>query len=638
MHHVDRILPPSDRMLLRHSDRRRLHTLRTALLWLGLLLAGWSVASLLISLRVQPNRAWPAEDVATFGSTGLYAVEPDARGQPFCWTNGDALLMLPVERATGTLTLQLAAPSRAQAAHLALGDQISVLPPGDTPRAYRLIVPRSMLRHASLRARLVSTTFSVPGDGRTLGVMLFGASWRRASLPLPNLVVSPGLLAIGLLLVLATGSRSLVGAARQTLAVGGRTWRGLLSGGSIRAIPASLAGLLRADRIDRLPLFRAALIGTVLIQANVFNGLAPRSDQSISIMIFAGLLLALVAIVLRGPAITALLLALSVLAGVALRVYWATTPTESDVYWATMQACEFLLRGINPYTARFSWVGIQPNYDWFGYYPAIILSQLPFYLLGDVRWSLVVCDLVTIGLVFLLARRWIGLDVAAAVATFLLLYMPLSEFTIAQGIVDPIMLFWIVLSLYLLATNHWTGAALATGLAVASKQYAALYALAALAYLLSQRQRRAALLIAVVPAAIVAPFFALAPGPFMYDTLWLHMRLPPIAVLWDSIWNLSLTSQIVGLFGWTEQYSKLVVKPIAGRIMAAAIGLVALANLWRPSWERVIGASVMLLALTFALNGNVTQFFYWRNVIVLGLLWMLCGLRGRGEPGEPSSA
>ncbi len=383
-----------------------------------------------------------------------------------------------------------------------------------------------------------------------------------------------------------------------------------------------LNNLLLINRKESKPFLRAAVVFVILIQMDLFIGTPGQGNEWIPFFYFTGLVLVFVAAVLRGAVVNLVLIGGVVTAGIVVRWFWANQPETGDVYLATTQACDFFLHGRNPYAEVFTavWYQPPPGYIWYGYLPMTLFSELPFYLLGDIRWGLATYDLLTIGLIYLLARRYWGADIGAALAILPLLFVPLTRFTIQGAVVDPVMLFWIVLSIYLLDRQHWLLAATAAGLALASKQYAIVYILILLIYFIRQRRWRELVVMLTIPTLIILPYFLWSPTDFINDTVKIHLSWLPQPEPFPGQWNTSIWAQLMGIRGDNGTIT-LTLKPWASVIMAAMVGAVMVVNAWRPGLKQVVSTTTVLLITLFALNSGLTQYTYWRDVVIMALVW-----------------
>jgi len=393
--------------------------------------------------------------------------------------------------------------------------------------------------------------------------------------------------------------------------------------------------LLVVNGPETRPLFRAAIVIVILFQMDLFIGTPGTQDAAIPFYYFGGILLATLALLLRGPAITYLLFGGVGLAGVLIRLRWASTATASDVYLATSQACDFFLHGRNPYAEVFTAVYYSPppGYVWYGYLPMTWFSELPFYLLGDIRWGLVFFDLTTVGIIYLLARRYWNADIGAALATPLLLFMPLTRSTIEYAFTDPIMLVWIALSIFQLTKQRWMGAAATAGLALASKQYAIVYVLILLIFFARQRRWRELAVMLAIPAVIILPYFFWSPGDFISDTVALHLSWLPQTEPFVGTWNTSLWAQWFGITK-ADNVSIAAFKPWASLIMVGVLVATLAVNAWRPGVKQVVATTTVCLTVLFALNSGLTQYSYWRDVVVMAFLWSAVW---KLNPDQPSN-
>lgn len=536
-------------------------------------------------------------------TSGFSLLEEDDQNRSFRWTNGNASIPFPRSYSGGVVQLQMYVPNTVgTTATLGLNQYSVQLKSAPDTRVYRMFLPPEGSTHAPLFLNWQSRTFRPSNDDRTLGMAVFDVKWHHFD----RVVVISRTEWIIILAIILAGFFWLL-----------RKWR-LLT----RVIIESIQAAFVVDHVDPRPFFRLAVLLSLLVQMPLYNGLAGPNSRQINVFYFAALCLIFLAIAVRGRFTSILLLISVVVIGVEMRVYWTNQPTTSDVYWANMQAVQLFLEGRNPYAEIFTWVSIHPRYAWYGYLPFTIISQLPFFLLGDVRWGLAVYDLATIGLIYLMVRRYLGGDKAAAIAGFLLIYVPLSAFTFTDGIVDPIMMFWLTLSFYLLTHKHWAWAAVTAGLAVASKQYAVVYAIALLPYLIKQRQWRAIILLIIIPCAWILPYFIWSPTDFIRDTVQIHLNFPTVPQTFPGIWNTSLPGQWVGLINKDAAYGNVVLKPIARIVTIICVVLVVGRNLLKPTLRRVIGTTTVLLCILFIWNGSLTQYFYWRDVVLLMGMWL----------------
>ena len=373
----------------------------------------------------------------------------------------------------------------------------------------------------------------------------------------------------------------------------------------------------------------------------------PNVFMHINLYLLVNLLLIVLAILPWRHAPT-LLWALAWPLGALMRGDWATRFTRSDVYWATTQAVTFLLHGQNPYTHVPTLVyKYQPeaaNYPTYSYFPGALFAELPFYLLGNVRLGLVLAEMGTALLLYLFARPRIGVWPARCVAAFWLLFLRGFQIPLRLGIIDSLLLFWIVFAVYLYGKGKVVGSALATAMVVATKQYGVVFALPwgilllqpLVAYLRTRRygDARGRAIFAGIPremwlppvagalltAAVILPLASLSPNAFLDATILNHGRETPRPMLGTPQWNESIAAQLVAL-GWLG----------LGAATAVARAASVIALLWAVTmvvvrtrdvasalrWSAVLGVAL------FAFSGAEVQFFYWRLPVLLFALYTI---------------
>ncbi len=64
------------------------------------------------------------------------------------------------------------------------------------------------------------------------------------------------------------------------------------------------------------------------------------------------------------------------------------------------------------------------RYPSYSYFPGGLFSEVPFFLLGNVRLGLALYDMGTALLLYLISRRYVGEWPARAIAAFWLLFLP----------------------------------------------------------------------------------------------------------------------------------------------------------------------------------------------------------------------
>ena len=410
-------------------------------------------------------------------------------------------------------------------------------------------------------------------------------------------------------------------------------------------------------------MFRLALLLLLIGQMFVYYDTATKTIPQINLYLLINLLLILLALVPWSVA-ARLLWLLVWPCGALARADWILRPTNSDVFWATSQAVDFLLHGHNPYTQVYTWVyqhqpGIH-DYPAYSYFPGALFAEVPFYLLGNVRWGLGLADLGTALLIYLLARDTLSIWPARAITAFWLLFVPAFQVPLRLGALDFLLLFWIALAVWLYQRGRPMASALAAALAFSTKQYGFLFALpwgilllqplwVALLARWRTGERRVAGLVALpwrlwLPALtevggvalLVLPLALLSPQAFVDATIANHLAYLPDPMLGTPQWNQTLAAQVVALGG----LSRIDAGRLAGIIFPLLLGLVLLAAVWKiRDVATALRWAALAAGVTLACNGVQTQFFYWRLPLLLFLLYSCVGPTAgvRQGPTKPIS-
>jgi len=405
-------------------------------------------------------------------------------------------------------------------------------------------------------------------------------------------------------------------------------------------------------------LFRLTVLVLLVGEMFVHYDARPNVFPHINLYLLVNLLLIVLAVIPWRHAPT-LLWALAWPLGALMRWDWATRFTRSDVYWATTQAVTFLLHGQNPYTHVPTLVyKYQPeavNYPTYSYFPGALFAETPFYLLGNVRLGLVLAEIGTALLLYLFARPRIGVWPARCVAAFWLLFLRGFQVPLRLGIIDSLLLFWIVFAVYLYGKGKVVGSALAAAMVMATKQYGVIFALPWAILLLQPlgehlRTRRygggrGRAIVASIPqevwlppvvgvllaAAVILPLASLSPNAFLDATILNHGRETPRPMLGTPQWNESIAAQLVAL-GWLRLGAATVIARVASVTALLWAAGMAVIRTHDPAsalrWATVLGV------MAFAFSGAEVQFFYWRLPVFLFALYTVAqwsgGTSGRG--------
>jgi len=397
--------------------------------------------------------------------------------------------------------------------------------------------------------------------------------------------------------------------------------------------------------------FRLVLLALLIGQMLIYYDAATRAIPHINVYLLVNLVLILLTLIPWGVLIRLVWL-LVWPTGALMRWDWATRDTKSDVYWATSQGVYFLLHGMNPYTHVPTWVydhqASAVNYPTYTYFPGSLFAEIPFYLLGNVRIGLALADLATALLIYLIARRTLGIWPARSVTAFWLLFLPGFQVALLLAILDFFLVFWIALAVLLYARGWIVGSALATAMVMGTKQYGFIFAIPwgillvrpLLEYLWARwraggrdwraggRDWRAVCAIprrlwlppvagAALTVLVIAPLALLSPQAFVDATYFHHAGKFPRPMLGTPQWNESIAAQIVALGGYNPDR----VKPFVA--IALAVGLLVVVGFAVVKVRDMASAlqwSAVLGGVFFAFSGGDVQFFYWRLPLFLFLL------------------
>ncbi|MGC4086057.1 MAG: hypothetical protein QM736_29010 [Vicinamibacterales bacterium] len=208
-----------------------------------------------------------------------------------------------------------------------------------------------------------------------------------------------------------------------------------------------------------------------------------------------------------------------------------------DVIFVHHEALEALINGHDPYRISFpniygdAWRNYYNPIVVFGdrigfgypYPPPSLLLALPGHLLfRDYRYMELAFLIGSAGLMGLTRRH-----MAARLAPLLLLTTPRGFFVLEQGWTEPIAIFTVALSTFLL-TRGPLPASWAMGLMLATKQYLPFTGLAVLRSLLLDKRRAwmCVLVMAFVGAAVTLPFALWHINSFMRSVVWLQTLEP----------------------------------------------------------------------------------------------------------------
>lgn len=404
----------------------------------------------------------------------------------------------------------------------------------------------------------------------------------------------------------------------------------------------------RNPEAERADLFRLVVLALLVGQMFVYYDTTPKTIPGVNLYLLVNLAL-IVMLLLPWRPLSGVVWALAWPLGAAMRYVWATRPTNNDVYWATSQGVDFLLQGLNPYTQVYTWVyehqpGIS-NYPHYSYFPGSLFAELPFYLLGDVRYGLALADLAVALILYLLAYPRIGAWPARALTVAWLLFLPGFQVPLLMGILDFLLLFWIALAVWLYARGQVVGSALSAAMVFTTKQYGFLFTLPwgillirPLILQLIERQRlrhsdrtsrfgsieKRLWLPPVAGAALAAivmlPIALLSPKAFIDATIFNHSTKLPFPMLGTPQWNETLVAQLVAL-DWLTLTQASALASIILPIVVLAVISIAVVRV-RDAGSALLWSSA-LAGVWFAFSNVQVQFFYWRLPLLLFVLYFI---------------
>ena len=342
-------------------------------------------------------------------------------------------------------------------------------------------------------------------------------------------------------------------------------------------------------------------------------------------------------------------LAVLALAGVALSYAWANMPGGRwrlpallsiylylgawmivnaprpiiDVWWLQQGACEALLQGKNPYSAEYPFgdprqlapeIRNIPKVQYFPYPPLSLLAVLPGYLLGDVRWSLLVAMLASAALLVATGRR-LGLPPAhpAELIAVAFLCHPRGLMVVRNAWTEPLLALagmaaiWaaaarrnklFIFSLAGLATVKQTGILGVPGIWSSSPSL-----------------WRTAIPAGLVAFALVVPFWLWDPGAFWKGVVTTHLWSP---IRLDS---LSVPAILAASTGYE-------LHPALSFVAAGVVGWFIFRQKHLSLSQCVLGNAAVLLAFFLFSKAAHMNYYWWAgSFLPLAALVALCEAR-----------
>lgn len=279
-------------------------------------------------------------------------------------------------------------------------------------------------------------------------------------------------------------------------------------------------------------------------------------------------------------------------------VLWASPMPFIDVFTSNTVAALHLLKGVDPYGAVYPdiYQGTQDYAPGLAYWPAVLLWQTASYAVAqDIRAVFLVADVCTGAALYALLRNHGASRSTGLLGVVLWWSFPVHNFAYEQSWVDPLLLAPCAAALVAVDRQRWGWAGLALGLACATKQYAAVFAVVAGLFVWQHHGWRA-LARMTWPALLVC---ALIMGPF---------------VLWDPQAFFTMSIQVpltqgfrdesFSVLAWLKRYAEIPPAPwMYSAVPLAALGFV----LW--VWRRDRAVRLSHLVGGYALVFGATVFF-----------------------------
>jgi hypothetical protein len=296
-------------------------------------------------------------------------------------------------------------------------------------------------------------------------------------------------------------------------------------------------------------------------------------------------------------------------------VFLRATPAAIDVQVFLRDGANALLHGHNPYSMTFPNIYPPPLAELFygpgvvvdgrvtygfPYLPFGLLSSIPGYLLGDVRYSQLIAMLVTA-----LVLRRLASDRTGRALAILAIAAPTALPTLTGAWTEPALVAILAGLVLVLRRRRNPFIAVLLGLLLVSKQYVVI-AIPVIWLIRRWLTRRAILVALGVAAALTLPFFLVNPAAFWKAIVEFQLIQPFRA---DS---LSLLVSSVNTFGWPPPWTYGLLPLVGGGLTAIALALRA------PRTPAAFAAGVGLtLLVTILLSKQAFMNYYF---IVSGAL------------------
>lgn len=383
--------------------------------------------------------------------------------------------------------------------------------------------------------------------------------------------------------------------------------------------------VVRRWRLPELPrpLLAIALTASAVVAEVVpfFSYAEPSERRLLAHLVAGSALLAAAALILpgrRGRALSAAVAAAGMVAWTVAAVLLDPAP-RIDVWVTLQQAADGLARGQNMYTM--TWRGSPGIQDAFTYLPWTAVLLAPGrWLAGDVRWALLVAQLVALACVAALGRRRsAGAGSLPLAAVTLLAVVPGSLTQAEQAWTEPLLFAALAGWALLMHRGHPWWAVLPLALGCASKQHLALL-LPVLACWTPFGWRRA-LATGGLTGLLVLPWFLASPAAFWRDTVTLLVGFHPIR--FANTWYIAARTEL----GWTPPFW------VTGLVIAATLaGACWAVRRRRPGLGELVGWLALVLLVANLVNKQAFYNQYW----LVGALVALGVAAGAATADQPS--
>jgi len=287
-----------------------------------------------------------------------------------------------------------------------------------------------------------------------------------------------------------------------------------------------------------------------------------------------------------------------------------------DTFIMLNEAPRKILLGANPYVSNFTPVfpGVTPDY--FTYWPAAFLLQLPFVpTLSDPRILFILSDIIAAFVLFLIA----GKTMTGMMLALLFLFRPYSLFIIESSWLTPLNFVLVLLAIYLLVRKvspAWVG--IVVGLVTSVQLFHAVLFFIIGKYVGWSKKFIAGFFLSL---SMVVPYFLASPADFLSDTLLFYFRNPPHpAVLIHESLNIN------ALFFYFFQ------KDISPLILNGIIFLVLVFSIFKQQ-RRVssVAHTMLIFFFTFFLFGRQAFVNYYFFIASLAIVVLVLEVRDEGK-------